>query len=299
MKDPYTDFSREFERQLKSPGALLQAGRQDATATIEVTRDMVEQRTLAVSARNIPTDYELRYTVAFDVQGAGQSQLLAPQTITLSKDYSFEEDGCSPRSTRRTSCAGKWRATSSTMAMRRLTRLQIAARRADCAAPQRHRSRGALPSCWTGIGMELALVAPEQVIPGSYWGEREAGLIGSKIYARLDTPLHSVLHESAHFICMTPERRAGLDTDAGGDDAEESAVCYLQILLADRCRNVGAERMCRDMDEWGYSFRLGSAARWFAEDAQDARAWLVEHGLIDAQGRILHAVRRSVGDVST
>ncbi len=29
--------------------------------------------------------------------------------------------------------------------------------------------------------------------------------------------------------------------------------------------------MCRDMDEWGYSFRLGSAANWFAEDAEDAR----------------------------
>ena len=88
-------------------------------------------------------------------------------------------------------------------------------------------------------GLELALVAPEEIIPGSYWGEREAGLIGAKIYARLDTPLHSVLHESAHFICMTPERRAGLDTDAGGDDAEESAVCYLQILLAEslpQCR---------------------------------------------------------------
>src|SRR3984957_13405182 len=59
VKDPYTDFAREFERQLKSQGALLQVGRQDATATIEVTKDLVEQRTLAVSARNIPTDYEL------------------------------------------------------------------------------------------------------------------------------------------------------------------------------------------------------------------------------------------------
>ena len=87
--------------------------------------------------------------------------------------------------------------------------------------------------------MQLQLVAPDEVIPGSYWGEREAGLIGAKIFARLDTPLHSVLHESAHFICMTPERRAGLDTDAGGDDAEENAVCYLQIVLADSLPNVG------------------------------------------------------------
>jgi len=91
VKDPYTDFAREFERQLKSSGALLQLGRQDATATIEVTRDLVEQRTLAVSARNIPTDYELRYTVTFDVKGP-DAEILAPQTITLSRDYSFEEN---------------------------------------------------------------------------------------------------------------------------------------------------------------------------------------------------------------
>jgi LPS-assembly lipoprotein len=91
VKDPYTDFAREFERELKSSGALLQPGRQDATATIEVTKDQVEQRTLAVSARNIPTDYELRYTVTFEVKGP-DAQILAPQTITLSRDYSFEED---------------------------------------------------------------------------------------------------------------------------------------------------------------------------------------------------------------
>jgi hypothetical protein len=140
-------------------------------------------------------------------------------------------------------------------------------------------------------GLALHLVAPEEVIPGSYWGEREAGLIGAKIFARLDTPLHSVLHESAHFICMTPERRAGLDTDAGGDDAEESAVCYLQLILSESLPNVGRERLCLDMDEWGYSFRLGSTAAWFAEDAEDARSWLIRHGLLDPRGRITYACR--------
>jgi hypothetical protein len=141
-------------------------------------------------------------------------------------------------------------------------------------------------------GLQLHVVAPEEVIPGSYWGEREAGLIGPRIFARLDTPLHSVLHESAHFICMPPERRAGLDTDAGGDDAEESAVCYLQLVLADMLPNVGRERLCRDMDAWGYSFRLGSTAAWFAGDADDARDWLIRHGILDAQGAaVTHACR--------
>jgi hypothetical protein len=140
-------------------------------------------------------------------------------------------------------------------------------------------------------GLKLHLVAPGEIIPGSYWGEREAGLIGAKIFARLDTPLHSVLHESAHFICMSPERRAGLDTDAGGDDAEESAVCYLQVVLAESLPNVGRERMCRDMDDWGYTFRLGLAAAWFATDAEDARDWLMRHGVLDLKGEITYVCR--------
>ncbi len=141
-------------------------------------------------------------------------------------------------------------------------------------------------------GLELELAAPDQPIPGSFWGEREAGLLGSKLHARLDTPVHSILHESAHFICMTPERRVGLDTDAGGDDAEEGAVCYLQILMAATLPQVGAERLCRDMDDWGYSFRLGSAAKWFAEDADDAYRWLLVQGLIDSRAELTYRLRR-------
>ena len=153
--------------------------------------------------------------------------------------------------------------------------------------------RVALGQLLDGYGLNLTLVAPATLIPGSYWGEREAGLIGDKVHARLDTPLHSVLHEAAHYVCMTAERRTGLDTDAGGDDSEENGVCYLQILLADAMPKVGRERMCRDMDDWGYTFRLGSAARWFAEDAGDARDWLQRHGILDDAGNVTSACRGS------
>ena len=90
-KDPYTDFAREFESRLKSAGAHIALDRADSTATIELTRDTFEQRTLAVSTRNIPTDYELIYTVTFVVHGVDK-ELLEPQTVTLSRDYSFEEN---------------------------------------------------------------------------------------------------------------------------------------------------------------------------------------------------------------
>ncbi len=141
------------------------------------------------------------------------------------------------------------------------------------------------------FGLALSLVAPQEDIPGSYWGDSEAGLQGDRLYARLDTPVHSVLHETAHYICMSPERRVGLDRDAGGDDLEESAVCYLQILLADALPRVGRERLCADMDAWGYSFRLGNARAWFDGDAEDACAWLVTAGILDSQSRLTWARR--------
>lgn len=141
------------------------------------------------------------------------------------------------------------------------------------------------------FGMDLRLVADGAEIPGSYWGDSEAGLKGATLYARPDTPLHSVLHEACHYVCMTPERRAGLDTDAGGDHAEECGVCYLQVLLASALPQCGYARACYDMDEWGYSFRLGSTRAWFEQDAEDARRWLLDAGLIDAAGRPTGACR--------
>lgn len=140
-------------------------------------------------------------------------------------------------------------------------------------------------------GLELRLVADGEAIPGSYWGDSEAGLRGSVLYARFDTPLHSVLHEAAHFICMTPERRAGLDTDAGGDVLEECGVCYVQILLAEILPQAGRERAIADMDAWGYSFREGNTSAWLAGDATDARAWLMEHGVLTEEGELSGELR--------
>ncbi len=130
------------------------------------------------------------------------------------------------------------------------------------------------------FGLTVEWVADDTEIPASFWGDPEAGIIGRRVFVRSDTPVHSMLHEVCHIICMTSERREHLNRDAGGDDLEESAVCYLQIVLADYLHGVGRENLTRDMNAWGYSFRLGSTERWFAEDADDARLWLVEHELL-------------------
>ena len=127
--------------------------------------------------------------------------------------------------------------------------------------------------------LQLTLVEDND-IPGSFWGDEEAGLIGQQLYARVDTPVHSILHESCHFICMDQLRRQQLDTNAAGDYAEENAVCYLQIMLADDIPEMGRKRMMQDMDAWGYSFRLGSTRAWFEQDAEDALAWLRQHRLL-------------------
>ena len=127
------------------------------------------------------------------------------------------------------------------------------------------------------LGLSLEAVEASAPIPGSYWGEPEAGVIGSAVYARPDTPVHSLLHEASHLIVAAPERRPRIHTDASDSQAEEDAACYLQILLADRLDGVGSARLMADMDAWGYTFRLGSARAWFENDADDARAWLEQN----------------------
>jgi hypothetical protein len=133
-------------------------------------------------------------------------------------------------------------------------------------------------------GLQLAEVADATPIPGSYWGECEAGLVGSTVHARGDTPVHSLLHEAGHLLLLSPEQRAAVHTDATDCQQEEDATCILQALLGDELPGVGRDRIWADMDAWGYTFRLGSARAHFENDAEDAFAFLRERGLVDAHG---------------
>ncbi len=135
--------------------------------------------------------------------------------------------------------------------------------------------------------LELLLVDDNAVIPGSYWGEPEAGIVGNTVHARRDTPMHSLLHEAAHLIVLEPARRASVHTDATDSIEEEDAVCVLQSLLGDALAGVGGNRILDDMDAWGYTFRLGSASAYVQHDAESAWQWLRQRGLVSPARQLL------------
>jgi len=148
------------------------------------------------------------------------------------------------------------------------------------------------------FGLSLQKTGPHDDIPGSYWGDEEAGLVGNQLLARADTPVHSILHETCHYVCMDQARRQHIHTDAGGDYDEENAVCYLQILLADQIGGCGRQRMFEDMDRWGYTFRLGSAQAWFEQDADDALHWLLQKKLINPKQQPTWHLRMNLWRIS-
>ncbi len=156
--------------------------------------------------------------------------------------------------------------------------------------------RGALDELVARYGLSLEWVTPGEPIPGSFWGDDEAGIIGETLYVRPDTAVHSALHEFAHIVCMDEARRAAAHTDAGSDDVEEEAVCYLQILMADHLKGFGRERALADMQAWGYTFRVGSPGDWFVRDADRAVEWLLNQGLVRQTNEALEPTFRPRGN---
>lgn len=140
-----------------------------------------------------------------------------------------------------------------------------------------------LQSLLASVGLRLVLEPDGASIPGSYWGEPEAGIIGQDVHVRLDTPIHSVLHEAAHLAVAAAEGRHDIHTDASDSTIEEDATCFLEIIWAGLLPGVGRDRIFADMDAWGYTFRAGSAKAWFTGDAEDAEAWLVARGLVQSE----------------
>ena len=130
-------------------------------------------------------------------------------------------------------------------------------------------------------GIQINSVNSDEDIPYSFWGNPEAGRVCEQLYARGDTPLHSILHEACHYVCMPTHQRTLTQVDAKGSAMEENATCYLQLLLANYIEGYSRSQLMEDMDDWGYSFRLGSAQAWFSLDAEDVHQWLLNEEIIN------------------
>lgn len=87
--DEFSPFYRELRRRLGAAGVELMESSTDATATLTILYDFTDQRVLSVSARNVPTEFEVFYTVSYTIT-SGTTSLLEPQELTLTRDYTYD-----------------------------------------------------------------------------------------------------------------------------------------------------------------------------------------------------------------
>jgi LPS-assembly lipoprotein len=89
-KDEQTDFVQDLRKALIASGSKVIRTQGSSGATVSVHGDELTERILSVSARNIPTEYELTYTVKFSVTANGKT-LIDNEEIAATRDLSFEE----------------------------------------------------------------------------------------------------------------------------------------------------------------------------------------------------------------
>ncbi|MDG2107772.1 MAG: LPS assembly lipoprotein LptE [Woeseiaceae bacterium] len=87
--DRYSPFFRELKSELRTAGVAVSDSPVNATAIFSIFFDQTSQRVLSVSARNVPTEYEVFYTVTYSLD-SGPNVLMSPQTLTLTRDYTYD-----------------------------------------------------------------------------------------------------------------------------------------------------------------------------------------------------------------
>jgi LPS-assembly lipoprotein len=89
--DGQSDFYRGLRRSLLAAGTRIDdAGTDPSAAVVHILTDALKQTILTVSALNVPTEYELSYTVRYSVDLRGK-ELMAPEQRVLVRDYSYSE----------------------------------------------------------------------------------------------------------------------------------------------------------------------------------------------------------------
>lgn len=87
--DRHSGFYRDVRAAFSAAGIDVVDSPTDATATFTIAYDQTDQRVLSVSARNVPTEYEVYYSIEYSLR-SDEKNLLAPQSLTLTRDYTYD-----------------------------------------------------------------------------------------------------------------------------------------------------------------------------------------------------------------
>lgn len=88
--DRHSLFYREIRDALRNSGVEVVASAKEATATFAIRGDDTGQRVLSVSARNVPREFEIYYTIIYSVVST-EKVILTERDQTLTRDYIWDE----------------------------------------------------------------------------------------------------------------------------------------------------------------------------------------------------------------
>jgi LPS-assembly lipoprotein len=87
---PHSDFMSSLTETLRLRGSQVVPSEASAEAVLDIVADDTGQRVLSVTARNIPREYEVYYTVTFSLQ-VGEQTLIDKESLVVTRSYTYDE----------------------------------------------------------------------------------------------------------------------------------------------------------------------------------------------------------------
>jgi LPS-assembly lipoprotein len=88
--EPHSPFQQSLREVLRQRGAEVLTAPAEGAAVLNITSDETGQRVLSVSARNIPREYEIYYSVTFSLR-VGEESLATNESLVVTRAYTFDE----------------------------------------------------------------------------------------------------------------------------------------------------------------------------------------------------------------
>jgi LPS-assembly lipoprotein len=86
----HTVFYRKIRGAFIAAGVNVVDTSGEATAVFNIVEDSTGQRVVSVSARNVPREYEVWYTVNYELS-SGEKTLIPESSQSLTRDYTYDE----------------------------------------------------------------------------------------------------------------------------------------------------------------------------------------------------------------